>query len=90
MRCACCDRSPCICHFCEVCKDHLRHDNNDVYCVFCAEELQVTVDGKQRIITFSVHVPIDLPLKDQIRASVSIRGAADAIAAVYQVNKETT
>ena len=88
MICPCCDRSPCICRFCGVCNDHLRHYNNDIYCANCAEELQVTQDGRWRIVTATALLPIDLPLGEQIRASSRMRVAVTDIAAVYQVNKE--
>jgi hypothetical protein len=88
--CVCCNRLPCICRHCAVCRDHLPHRTNDIYCSWCAEELQVTPDGENRILTFSVQIPANLPLEDQLRATLSIRSAAEAIASVYQVNKETT
>ena len=89
MVCPRCDRSVCICRYCGVCRDYLSLKTNDVYCQWCAEELQVTQDGKRRIITTTAYLPIDLPFTEQIKATARMQAAVSDIAAVYQVNKES-
>ena len=90
MRCPRCNRNPCICRFCGICNDYLSLKTDDVYCSWCADELQVTQDGKRRIITATAYLPIDLPFAEQIKATARMQAAVSDIAAVYQVNKETT
>ena len=73
---------------CRDCGDPLWAVTDDVYCIQCALDKQVTTDGRWHIVTATALLPIDLPVIQQIKASARMRTAVTEIAAAYQITEE--